>query len=839
MAWFGQAFGGDRLRRLLASIAACVLCLLGAAFYLTHLNHSYRVSEWLGLHLLELILWTVLLHGSLVVVGARLLRMLVPADELGTGEYFLQSFVLGIGLFALSMYLAGSLALFRPWFAVALPAVFLLSGASEIPRLVSRLREALRPTWSASLAVNLLRAASYAFGTFMIALLYLECLTPDSFNFDAIWYHIPVAQDYARMGSLVPFYGDNHRAYPHLTSLFHTWALLVPTLEPVQLKWMLMLHLEFAIVLWRIVGVAAMMRWLLDGRKVAGLWPVFFLFPSVFVYDQNIGGSADHVIGVTAIPIFLALMRTLPRFRWGFAVLTGIAAGVHILAKYQAIYSVVGVAVFASLRATYLLLARVIRVRRGRALSKDAPAVRAILLGPSLILLSALFVSAPHFIKNAVFYQNPIYPFAQQRFPSTFDDWEGGTQPKDLALDPSASRKPKKREKSRSKASEDDAPISAAKKRVKDPWDFQFDPRGVDFKPQGDGPVEKLVWLHKTLADWPFLTGNRGLTEGRPYMGALFILLLPTLVLLRGARRLWLGVGYVYVVFSVWALTSANDRYLLAVLGLPIAMAGALLVRVASLGLFARLGLGALVLVQFLWGVDAPFHYGGARLQDAISLIRAGYSGTALESRLRHRKTELSVSSSLPDDAVVLGRYYKSLLGFDRTTLNTHADIQTYIDFKQLHSLDDFWNICRDRGVTHLLYPDGERQPVRAQELVLFDALADRSREKVRSHGLVIAELDSAPPGKPDPFLVLVYGMREYRDGLHLVSELSLDGRREHKGGPKPLEVYRASALPSLLERADAVLLGGGRSELGRDELSEAFKKVEDFRSLEVWLRKE
>lgn len=293
------------------------------------------------------------------------------------------------------------------------------------------------------------------------------------------------------------------------------------------------------------------------------------------------------------------------------------------------------------------------------------------------------------------------------------------------------------------------------------------------------------------------------------------------------------------MVFSVWALTSANDRYLLTILSLPIALTGALIVRIAALGTFARLGLTALVGVQLLWSLDAPLHYGGGRLQEAISLIHAGYSGKAIEDRLRHRRSELEVSSALPDDAVVLGRYYKSLLGFDRTTLNTHADIQTYIDFSALKSLDDFWHICRDRGVTHLLYPDGQRQPVRAQELVLFDALVERSAEKEKKQGLVIAELGSVPPGSPEPFLVLVRGLKEYKDGLYPVSALSLDGRRVPKKGPKPLRKYRPESADELLERADAALLAGRRGELESEGLTQHFKKVETFKSLDVWIRKE
>lgn len=826
----------SRWKGIAPSVTAFVLCVLGAAFYLRHLNQSYRLEEWLAFRVLEIGFWSVLLHGSLVLVGARLLRLLVDREELGPAELFLQSFVLGTGAFSFAMYLAGALSLYAPWFAVALPVSFLVAGGGEIPYLARRLREAQRPVPTSSLGKSLLCYGALAFGAVMLVFVYIEAITPGSFNFDAIWYHVPVAQDYARLGGIVPFYGDNHRAYPHLTSLFQTWALLVPSLEPVQLKWMLILHLEFAIVVWRIVGAAALARYLLGGRRVPGLWAVFFFFPSLFVYDQNIGGSADHYIGVTAVPIFLALVRALPSYHVGFAILTGVAAGLHILTKYQAIYSVAAVAVFACCRSLYGVIQSFYRARKGRPPLEGAPALRRLLSGPVWILLGALIVSSPHFIKNTVYYQNPVYPFAQKLFPSTFDNWEPPARTSEAALQSEA--RPKKREKSRSRAGEDDGPLPSQKKRKKDPWDFEFGPRGVDFKPQGDGLVEKVVWWHKTLADWPFLTGNRGFTEGRPYMGAVFVLLMPALLLIGRARRLWLATGYIYVVFSVWALTSANDRYLLTILSLPIGLTAALIVRVADLGKLARAGLFALLGIQFLWGADAPLQYGGARFADAVSLVRAGYSGKTIEERLRHRKNELAVSASLPRDAVVLGRYYKSLLGFDRTTLNTHADIQTYIDFKDLRSLDDFWQICRDRGVTHLLYPDGERQPVRAQELVLFDALVEKSQKKKMS-GLVIAELSAEPPGSPEPFLVFVRGMREYQDGLYPVHVLSLDGRRESKKGPKPLRAYRKESAPALLEKAHAVLLGGRKGSLGDVSLEEAFYRVERFRGLEVWLRKD
>src|SRR5690606_12605989 len=50
-----------------------------------------------------------------------------------------------------------------------------------------------------------------------------------------------------------------------------------------------------------------------------------------------------------------------------------------------------------------------------------------------------LVVSSPHFIKNAIYYQNPIYPFAQHLFPSSFDDWKRPSDPKPVGAQTRAS----------------------------------------------------------------------------------------------------------------------------------------------------------------------------------------------------------------------------------------------------------------------------------------------------------------------------------------------------------------------------------------------------------------
>jgi hypothetical protein len=838
-------FGRDAVKRAWqflggwGSAGIFLLTIAAAGAYLLQLDLRYPVRHWLVWRLLPIWLWTFALNLGLVTAGSALLRWFLPRANVPFSERLVYGLGLGMAAFALLTFGGGALGLFKPWFAVGLVALLLGVGWAEVPALA---RQAMREGAALSqmgLGQRILGALAFGFTALMLSLVYLEALTPNSFNFDAVWYHVPIAQDYARIGRIVPFFGDNHRAYPHLASLFHTWALLVPGLAPEPLRWILMLHLEFAMVVWRIVGVVAIATYLLGGRRIPGLGAVFFLFPSVFIYDQNIGGSADHVLGASAAPIFLALCRTLPRFHLRFALLTGIFAGVHILTKYQAVYMVFAVAVTVFVRFVGLgvpaMLARIFPGVRARFHPRSI-APRKLWGAPLLILGGALFVSSPHFIKNTIFYQNPVYPFLSKAFPSTFDDWQPPP-------DEDEEESPAERETNggvRKRRPEKSAALEGSPQAGRDPHDFRFRSRSFEFKPQGESSLEKVVWVHKTFFDWSFLPGNRSLTQQRPYMGALFTLLLPTLLFLSGASRIWLGLGVSYLAFVAWGITGANDRYLLAFLTLPMGTAAALLVRALEAGRLARLGTSVLVLVQLVWGFDAPFEYGGQRLTDAIALIRSGYRSPSDDARFRYRRSERKLSETLPEDAVVLGRYYKAILGINRTMLNTHPDIQTYIDFKKLTNVRDFWQLCKDRGITHLLYPEGERQPTRAQEAILFDALVEVSPGKERLYGNVVAPLDSEPPADDGPLLVYVQGIHEYQDGVYPVNKLSLDNRVPRpKNPPKPLASLVGASREEIFEKVSALYVRE-RSLRGDEQSLSAyeFRKVESFDRIELWLKK-
>lgn len=847
------------VRAQVPGVLLATVCVIGLRVLAGELNEQVAIEDWLAWRLLTLWGWTLFLNISFVAVGHALLRRLRVDAELPLAELLLGSFVAGLALFGMAMFGLGALGGFNTATALLLPGAFLGLGALDLPALHLRIRDATRQSGLTPLG-GWQRAAGFCasgIGALLFGLLYLQSLNPANLNFDAVWYHVPIAQDYAREGGLVPFYGDDHRAFPHLASLLHTWALLVPGVDHLPLRWVLMLHIEYSVVLWRAVAVVAGAQWLLKGRFVPGLWASFWLFPSVFIYDQNIAGSADHLSGVSTVPAFLALGRALPRGDLRYGVLLGVFAGAHILTKYQAVYLVVAIVACVVLWMAWLALQALWIRLRGRAPRSERPLRRTFVLA-WVVLASALFVSGPHFIKNTVFYDNPVYPFARKWFPSEFERWER-PQPaqKTAERSPQPASEPDRRatmglswslalsSDSNSNSNSSNSPRRSKKiaeqKLLLDQFpEFRFPRRAYDFSPKGDWPWERLVWAHETMVTWSFETGNRNLTKLRPYMGSLFTLLLPTLLFLGRARRLWFGVVFCYWAFLTWALTSANDRYLLSILSLVAALTAALMVRVFQAGWLPRMALILLVGLQLLWNADVPFTYGSKALKQTMQLVSQGYSRPDDEKRFTYLERAQRLTREFPEDALILGRYYKELTGLDRATLNTHRNIQRYIPFGKLKSVHEFWEICVDRGVTHLMYPPGQRKPEWAQDIVLFDALAQYSERKRKKHGVVIAEISKTPPPLDEPLLVLTLGMLRYADGLHPVARLSIRDRDRPQRKRAPSQKWELERAQQLLDQAGAALILGPR-RLGKKEqalLEKDFTRVERFGSTSVWVRK-
>jgi hypothetical protein len=783
-------------------LAVAAVCVVGLLVCVQVWGRSYPVRDWLVWRLLPLWGYTLVWTAACVAAGSSVLRWLLRGQKLPAVERLLHSMTIGVAGFGSVSYVLGALCLFQTWMAVLLPVLMLAGGWYGVPELWRALGAWRARRVPGPLLRRIVTYLAVGWGLVCVAFVYLEALPLSSINFDASWYHMIAAQDYAREGCLIPFPGENHKAYPHLTSMVHTWAFLVPLPGVVELRWMLALHLEFAIVLWRIVGVAAAAHWLLCEEDTPGIWAVFFLFPSIFVYDQCIGGSADHFLGFFAAPMFLATARALKGFDWRLGALAGIAAGGHMLTKYQSVYMVVAIAAVFTVRWIYLVGKRlVLRLRKRLTSEAGLPSWRAMVLGPLAVILFAALVSSPHFIKNTVFHANPVYPFAGSLFPASHPRHPPGY------------------------------------------YEVQKKPRGGPFAPKHqDDFVKRQLWATQLLFTYSFHTANRGFTDHRPYMGSLFSLLLPCVLFVSRRRRILLGTAVGYVAFMVWANTSVNDRYMLSYYDLFIAVAAALLVRVWQVGWLGRVAVVPLVALQLFWGGDAILYYGSKRLRAALSLVSAGYSGKLDGRRLSSNTRQQRITEMTPPDAKIFVRNYRGLLGLDRMVVSDVYEGQAYVSYSGVRDARELWEMLRARGITHLLYPEGRRRPRRLNNVVLFAELAHRSgRNRRRAGDLVLLDLSAEPPPPMAPYLVLSRGNREFPDGLYRVEQLDVDIGNYKRFTPKPKPITRLTSgnVEQLLRRADAVVHAASLPGHASDELKRAFVLFEKVERYSVYLRKQ
>jgi hypothetical protein len=169
---------------------------------------------------------------------------------------------------------------------------------------------------------------------------------------------------------------------------------------------------------------------------------------------------------------------------------------------------------------------------------------------------------------------------------------------------------------------------------------------------------------------------------------------------------------------------------------------------------------------------------------------------------------------------------------------------QFYISYSNLRDANELWHALDERNITHLLYPNGSRTPVRLNGVVLFAELFHHSAENVKRYGgVVVGEMPAQPPPPNAPYFVLTVGMRSYPDGLYRVEQLDVDDRspRRFTPAPRPVKRYDDEDSAELVAEAHAVTVGTGESlePEARRELERGFREVERFKQFVIYLRKE
>lgn len=763
-------------QRSFRSAAVAVLCVVGTAIFAAAVGTHYPLKDWLFWSLLPLWSWCALLNVAWLSFGHLVVARWLRLDHLPTLEKLVVSAAVGMVGFVMAMYGAGAVGLFRPLFALALPVVMVMAGARPLWQL-------LRRTWTsyatAPARTSLLGGFAVAVGAVCVVLLYLQCLTPAALNYDSRWYHLTIAQDYANAGRLIPFPADYNKGYPHLTSIVHTWGWLLPGLTD-PLRWMLALQTEFSIMLWTLAGVGAAIAWLVGRTHIRGAWAAYFLFPGIFVYDYNVGGSADHFVGFFAIPLFLAAIRAVdlsPRR----SVLIGILAAGAMLAKFQAVYLIVPVGILLGIR---WLRLQIRQLRAG-----DSLRHRRLWRGPLLVLGVGLLLSSPHFLKNWVFYGNPMYPFMVDLFP--------GTHP----------RQP-------------DSAVLVTNLLSDDP----MKPKGTFFVRAVDA-----VSLAFTYSFNP----HGSSTKNFPVLGSLFTLLLPVIPFLR-RRRLSLGALVGFGAVLTWASIYLIDRYTHAFIPVLAAVAGATIICAWELGILARVGLVLLVGMQIVWAGDAPFYSAFDRIVDSMDMIRSGYEGRVNARFDKYLRSQVELSKQLPAHSVVLFHNSRLSLGVNRPVLQDLPGFQGLISYREVKNPRQLCQLYQSLGITHIVHERGVWPALSKQEEVVFATFLSRHAGGAYRVGEyeVVAVPGELPPDEP-PYRVLGLGLSGYGDGVYPVENMGT-----YDPLPDRFKIYAAPAMPATVEAAgasevidhvDAVLLGTGVTPTGALETALQAEFVQVF----------
>ncbi len=713
-AWLARA-------RVAVPAVLALLCLGATVGLARYLDGFTPVATWMIWKLARVWFWGLMLAAGCIGFGSAICRRALrddadcsPADCSPIVRAAL-AIAIGATVFGASMYLAGALHLFHPVLAVALPLLGIAFGLGRSPMArLGSLRKARLSFGATSLPL-------IVFGALSVGLIFLHVLDPEAPNHDAHWTHIAIAQDYAREGHLAEFRAEWAKNFPHFASLFYTWAFLVPGLNHPG-RMLLVMHTELLFLIGTLVGVAGGAHWLSRATDDAGertAWVAFFLFPSIFVYDSNLGGSADHIAAMFMVPMFLAIAHgTEERFSPGLCAIGGALAGAAFITKYQSVYLTAPLAVLVAVR-----LGRA-AWRRWRGGAAGSEAWRAALLGVRAMLLGGILASCPFFLENLWFHHNPVYPFMQQVF-------------------------------SASTPSIPNAPFLVSN---------ALTPAGL----QGNG-----LTLGKKLADalgmvflFPFQP-HYSFLGARPYFGFLFTLLSPLALLLPGGHRLRIGALVAGGSVFAWAMTYLVDRNLQIILPMLVAVTAGVIVAVWRLGWIARIGIAPLILLQVAWGGDLMFQ---GDLAGAIEHIRSGLDGKV---NVRETSQRRAMTRVLPKNAKVLLHADLVSLGLDREVLSDEIEYQGLIDYPRLRTPREAYDRFHAIGVTHLVWTEATQPGHHMQRDIIFNAVVRPLPASTYGPYLLVA-MPATPPPATSPYRVLALGgLNGYRDGIYRIDVLS------------------------------------------------------------------
>jgi hypothetical protein len=641
------------------------LLLGAAAAALIWLDQFNPLRHWLFFQYLGIWAAVALFAAASWAAGLRAVSLLLPTP-LRLDERLLVGFATGVLIFFAGIFVGGVFHLYGVVFFFAWPALLLGWGGRSASGELSRLRVHLRRfgfrLFQPRGMVEAAAAAVLVVGTLAV---YLQVLTPTNVGADSVWYHLAIAENYVASGGLRPFHeGFYNGTLPQLATFLYTWAFMAP--GDLFHRMALSAHLELALFLATLAGIGVVVRRLVGARApLAGA--LMFVFPGFLVYDSNLIVAADHVLAFWVPPLLVAVLRWARRFEPREAVLVALLLGGAMLTKYQAVYLVVPLALWA--------LAASVRFRRWRPLVAWG--------------LAVLAVWSPHWLKNWIFYGDPLYPMLHAWLPSH-------------PFPPGA---------------------DALRATVLTPAQFRF--TGT--------PGQKIHDTLVALFSFSFVPHDWDFHGERPVFGSLYTCLLVGLPFARARLRTWLLVIAIEAGIAVWFVTAHEDRYLQALLPAMVAVAAALVMLLWHRGALARGGVALLVVSQAIAGSDAYFYRvhamaGDAPIKAFVDFVSLGQKGQYKEQlRVWGDVNRNDLSKHVPRGGKVLAHHLVEQLGLGVPSVTDGMGWQAALDYLAQPSPADTLAIWRSLGITHLVWKDSVQSRDRdflAREAVFQRAVA-------------------------------------------------------------------------------------------------------------------
>jgi len=698
-------------------------------------DRHYPLRDWLFFRYLKT--WLLVAYWGLgcVAAGHAITSRVAPRWRIS--ERALVACATGCFAFFMLMFAGGLLHLFRFWwFAAFLPAAMLASGARSLCDHARRARRHLAAARRRSpYRPGLLSRALTAFGTIYLALLYLNIVTPDNASFDAVYYHLGIAQQSHALGGIEPTpEGWIVDGLPALASTIYTWGFIFPGNDLFDAL-MVCAHIEFALFVVTLAGVPLLVRALVPRCRARGAWTAMFLFPSIWVYDAGLHSGNDHIAAFWAVPIWLCCRRAWAELEPRYASVFAVSAAGALMTKYQA------GALVAAPSLALLGRALVLGVRR-RSL---APA-RGIGVGLGV----GLAVTAPLWLKNWLWYGDPLFPALHRQ----------------LTIRPFHPH---------------------ARQTLEAAGEQLLQPKGT--------LLEKLVKMLRGTAQIPFYTRERrDFHRDWPIFGPLFHLSLFWLPFLRRAARVWALVGATALGLFYWYMLSHHERYLQPLVPWMAAVAAASLVLAwQQRGATAKAALASLVALELVWGADSYFFphmmLGDAPIRATASWIGTGFRGE-LEQRKQFARPLQSIGAALPAGARVLLHEHNPRLGLSAPVIMDMPQFQTGISYQDLRSPREVHDLYRRLGVTHIVYEKGASLGADnlAGDLRFWQFAINHTTAPRQYDGFVLAELPRQPPearasDRRDRALYLGCAP-DFGRGLHPLETLGSDSPR-----PVPAEL--------------------------------------------------